>query len=334
MKRIEISRYGPEEVLAYVSGDAPVHIPASPGHTLDADDAVTIDVRAIGVNPADTYLRAGNYEFLTPSIPFTPGYDAAGIISAVGASVTSFAVGDRVWVSTIPARAAGTYAQQIMCTPSIVHALPEHLSFDEGAAVGLSYTTAYRALVQRGQAVAGETVLIHGASGGVGTAAVQLAYALGLTVIGTASTPEGRKLVLKLGARHALDHSGQDYLAEAQGLTGGLGFHLIIEMAAHKNLSQDTGTLSRNGRIVVVGSRGPVEMNPRALMVNETDVRGTAVWNMTPVDLHDAYIAIDAFLQERVIRPVVGEHFALEDAIAAHQAIAGAHSPGRIILHP
>jgi NADPH2:quinone reductase len=334
LRRIEISQYGPEEVLIHVSADAPVQIPANPGTTLDADDSVTIDIRAIGVNPADTYLRAGNYEFLTPSLPFTPGLDAAGIISATGGSATGFAVGDRVWVSTIPARAAGTYAQQIRCAPSIVHALPDHLSFDEGAAVGVSYTTAYRALIQRGRAEAGETVLVHGASGGVGTATVQLAHALGLTIIGTASTPGGRELALQLGADHALDHSARDYLTEAHALTGGRGVDLIIEMAAHRNLSQDTAILARNGRIVVVGSRGPVEVSPRALMVNETDVRGTALWNMTPADLHDAYTAIDAFLQHGVIRPIVGEQFALEDATAAHRAIVGTHTPGRIILHP
>ncbi|MHA7286040.1 NADPH:quinone reductase [Arthrobacter sp. MDT3-44] len=311
-----------------------MEVPAHPGSTLDADDSVTIDIRAIGVNPVDTYLRAGNYEFLTPPLPFTPGYDAAGIISATGDSVSGFVGGGRVWVSTIPARAAGTYARQIRCTPSIVHALPDHLSFDEGAAVGVSYTTAYRALVQRGRAEAGETVLVHGASGGVGTATVQLAHALGLTVIGTASTPGGRELALQLGAEHALDHSARDYLTEARALTGGRGVDLIIEMAADRNLSHDTAVLARNGRIVIVGSRGPVEVSPRALMVNEADVRGTALWNMTPADLHGAYTAIDAFLRHGVIRPVVGEQFALEDAAAAHRAIAGAHPPGRIILHP
>jgi NADPH2:quinone reductase len=334
LKRVEVPEYGSEKVLTYIAGETPVVIPASPNGVLEDSDAVTVDLHAIGVNPADTYLRAGNYEFLTPTMPFTPGYDAAGTISAVGVSVTGFTVGDRVWVSTIPARAAGTYAQQIRCTPAIVHTLPANLSFDEGAAIGVSYTTAYRALVQRGHAVAGETVLVHGASGGVGTAAVQLAHALGLTVIGTASTEPGRDLVLQLGADHALDHSAQDYLTEAQALTGGRGFDLVIEMAAHKNLPQDTGILARNGRIVIVGSRGPVSISPRALMVSEADVRGTAVWNMTPADLDETYTAINTFLSQGAIRPVVGETFALEDAAAAHQAIITTHAPGRIILHP
>ncbi|KUM37416.1 hypothetical protein AR539_09145 [Arthrobacter sp. EPSL27] len=177
-------------------------------------------------------------------------------------------------------------------------------------------------------------MLVHGASGGVGTAAIQIARALGLTVIGTASTETGRDLVLNLGAAHALDHTAPGYLDKTYALTHGRGVDLIIEMAAHKNLQRDTGILARNGRVVIVGSRGPVEISPRSLMVAEADIRGTALWNMTPDDFHDAYAAIDRLVAEGLIHPVIGKQFPLEEAAEAHRFITNSHALGKVILHP
>jgi len=322
MKRVEIREHGSDDVLRFVEAEA---APAGPGQ-------VQVQIHAAGVNPADTYVRAGNYEFLKPELPFTPGYDGAGIVTGTGPGVTHVKNGDRVWVSTIPARTLGTYAQVMVCEAGVVHRLPDHLSFEEGAALGVPYTTAYRALFQRGHALPGEVVLVHGASGGVGLPAVQLAAAHGMTVIGTAGTPEGLELVAQSGATHTLDHTQPAYLERIDELTDGHGIDLVVEMLANRNLQDDTGVLARNGRIVVVGSRGPIEINPRSLMVAEADIRGTALWNMTPADFEEAYSAIDKLLQAKEIRPVVGRRFALAEAADAHRFITTSPARGKVIL--
>src|SRR5687768_8981294 len=133
---------------------------------------VLVAVKAAGVNPVDTYIRSGNYAALPP-LPYTPGADAAGVVEAVGSEVQYFRAGDRVYLSgTIEGRAVGAYAQKALCTIDQVHPLPPHITFSEGAGVGVPYVTAWRALFDKGRAVPGETVLIHGASGAVGVAAV------------------------------------------------------------------------------------------------------------------------------------------------------------------
>jgi NADPH2:quinone reductase len=289
-------------------------------------------MHAAGVNPADTYIRSGNYEFLKPDLPFTPGCDGAGVVTGTGPGVTAVQNGDRVWVSTLPGRTLGTYAETLVCDAGLVHKLPDHLSFEEGAALGIPYTTAYRALFQRGLAQRGEIVLVHGASGGVGIPTVQLAAARGLTVIGTAGTEEGLELVLRNGAAHALDHTKPGYLSKLADLTDGHGADLVVEMLANKNLQEDLGILARNGRIVVVGSRGPVEISPRSLMVAEADIRGTALWNMAPADFAEAHGALERLLDSGAVRPVIGRRFPLAEAAAAHRFIATSRALGKVVL--
>ena len=148
------------------------------------------------------------------------GSDAAGIVEAVGSGVTEVKVGDRVYVGGTP---SGAYAELCLCGPGQVHPLPANATFAQGAAMNVPYATAYQALFNCAHGQAGETVLVHGASGGVGIAAVQLARARGLTVIGTAGSERGRKLVLAEGAHHVLDHTAPGYLDECLRLTSGNG---------------------------------------------------------------------------------------------------------------
>ncbi|WP_162256295.1 NADPH:quinone reductase [Arthrobacter sp. Soil736] len=256
----------------------------------------------------------------------------SGVVAATGPGVTHVQAGDRVWVSTIPARTLGTYAQTMVCDAGIVHLLPDRLSFEEGAALGVPYTTAYRALFQRGRGTPGEVVLVHGASGGVGIPAVQLAVAHGMTVIGTAGTPTGLELVLQNGAAHALDHTQPGHVAQIRDLTEGRGVDLVVEMLANKNLQEDMDLLASRGRIVIVGSRGPVQVSPRSLMVAEADIRGTALWNMTPADFEDAYSALDSVLRSSAIRPVIGKRFPLADAAEAHRFITTSRAAGKVVL--
>src|SRR6266542_875373 len=209
MKAIRVSEYGGPSVLKVEDVADP-----EPG-----PNQVVVRNRAIGVNPVETYLRA-NLDNRGPKLPYTPGSDAAGTVDAVGAGVSSVAAGDRVYIY---GSLTGAYAEKTLCELEQVHPLPEPASFSQGAALGTAYGTAYQGLVHRGRPQPGETVLVHGASGGVGTAAVQIARALGMTVIGTAGSEAGRRLVQEQGAHHVLDHSQPGYLDELLQLTGGRG---------------------------------------------------------------------------------------------------------------
>jgi NADPH2:quinone reductase len=291
---------------------------------------VLIRNRAAGVNPADTYMRTGNYA-RKPELPYTPGMDGAGVVERIGANVKRARVGDRVYV-VMPA--TGTYAEQFLCEESGVYPLPEHVSFSEGAAVSVAYGTAFRALFHKGQARGGETVFIHGASGGVGIATVQLARAAGLRVIGTASTDQGKKLVEHEGAHQILDHSSSDYLDQAMALTGGRGMDVIIEMLANVNLGKDLTILAHAGRLVIVGSRGTVEINPRDAMGREAVIHGMTLWGTSPADMASIHAAVGAGLENKSLRPVVGREFPLSEAAQAHEAVMKSGAYGKIVLLP
>src|SRR5208282_4679209 len=211
---------------------------------------VVVRIHAAGVNPVESYIRSGAYA-VKPNLPYTPGNDGGGIVIAVGEAVKRVKNENRVYVA---GSVSGTYAEQALCNEAQVHFLPGKATFEQGAAMGVAYGTAYRGLFQRGDAKAAESVLVHGASGGVGTAAVQLARAVGLTVIGTAGTERGMQLVLAEGAHYVLDHSSESCLEELMTLTDGRGVDLILEMLANKNLAKDLTVLAKKGRVVVIGS--------------------------------------------------------------------------------
>ena len=268
MKAIRVHEFGGPEVLRLEEVADP-----QPG-----EGEVLVRVRAAGVNPVDTYIRSGGHA-IKPSLPYTPGLDAAGVVEAVGEGVTRVAAGDRVYTA---GTVSGAYAELAVCKESQVYRLPERVSFAQGAGVFTPYATAYRALFNRGQGKAGESVLVHGASGGVGTAAVQFARAAGFKVIGTGGTEEGRRLVAEQGAHHVLDHRAPDYLEQLKTLTGGEGVDIILEMLSNVNLGKDLDVLTKGGRVVVVGSRGAVEINPRALMMRDASIHGLTLFNETP----------------------------------------------------
>src|SRR5262249_27229420 len=219
MKSIRVSEYGGPSVLRIEEVPTP-----EPGA-----NQVLVRNHAVGVNPVETYLRS-NTDNRGPKLPYTPGSDAAGVVEAVGPGVTALKVGDRVYFG---GSVSGAYAERSLCDVTQVHPLPKNVSFAQGAAVNAPYATAYHALFNPGPGEAGETVLVHGASGGVGIAAVQLARARGLTVIGTAGTDRGRRLVLEQGAHHVLDHTAPGYLDELLRLTGGRGVDIVLEMLAN-----------------------------------------------------------------------------------------------------
>ena len=307
MKAIQVHEFGGPEVLKLE--DVP---DLQPGQ-----GQVVVQVRAVGVNPVEAYIRTGTYA-VKPSLPYTPGADAAGVVASAGEGVTSVKVGDRVYTS---GSLSGTYAEQTLCSEAQVHPLPANVSFAQGAAMGVAYSTAYRGLFLRGGAKKGETLLVHGASGGVGTAAVQLARAAGLVVIGTAGSEAGLKLVREQGAHHEVNHAVEGYLGELMKLTGERGFDLILEMLANKNLANDLGLLARKGRVVVIGSRGTIEINPRDAMSREADIRGVTLWLTTEQEFREMHAALVAGLQNGTLRPVIGQTIPLAEAARAHQEI-------------
>jgi NADPH:quinone reductase len=321
MKAIRVHQFGGPEQLKLE--DVPDLHPG-PGQ-------VVVKVRAVGVNPFDTYIRTGTYA-VKPQLPYTPGADAAGLVASVGSGLNRVKVGDRVYVA---GAISGAYAEQALCQEAQVHPLPSNVSFQQGAAIGVPYATAYRALFHKAEIRPGESVLIHGASGGVGTAAVQLARAHGATVIGTAGTNEGRELVRKEGAHYVLDHHAADMAEQLSKLTDGKGVNVILEMLANKNLGRDLTMLTKFGRVVVVGSRGPVEINPRDGMGREAKIIAMTLLNVSPEDLASIHAALVAGLENGTLRPIVGKELPLREAARAHEEVmkpSGAH--GKIVLIP
>jgi NADPH2:quinone reductase len=295
---------------------------------------VVVDVKAAGVNPVDTYIRTGQYALLPP-LPYTPGSDAAGVVAAVGSEVADIKVGDRVYImGTIAGRAFGAYAQRVVCTVDQVHHLPSHITFAEGAGVAVPYVTAWRALFEKGRAAPGETVLVHGASGAVGVAATQIASAAGLRVFGTAGSERGRQLAREQGAHEVFDHSAPGYEMDIVAKTGGRGVDLIIEMLANVNLVRDLDLIAKRGRIAIVGNRGALELNPRAIMGKDATIVGFTNFNVLPGELATAHAAIVAGMEHSGYKPQIGKELPLADAPRAHEDVLKPGAYGKIVLVP
>jgi len=320
MQAIVVREFGGPDVLRLETRPDPT---AGPGQ-------VVVRVRAAGVNPVEAYVRSGLYARL-PALPYTPGTDLAGTVEALGAEVTGLARGTRVYAHGV-APGSGAYAERACCEVHQVHRLPDHISFQQGAALGVPYGTAWRALFIRAQARAGETVLVHGASGGVGIAAVQLARAAGLRVIGTAGSDAGAALVRTHGAEQVLNHSQPGYLDAIAPLTGGRGVDLVIEMLANVNLDRDLDVLALRGRVVVVGNRGRIEIDPRKTMAKDSAILGMSLVHATREELARIHAALLDGLEARTIDPVIDRELPLADAAEAHEAIMRPGHRGKIVL--
>ncbi len=320
MKAIRVHEFGGPEVLKFEDVPDP-----HPGL-----GEVLVKIEAAGVNPVETYIRTGTYA-RKPTPPYTPGSDGAGVVERVGEGVRCARPGDRVYVI---GSSSGTYAEKAVCAQNQVYPLPGRISFAQGAALAIPYATAYRALFQRAQATAGENVFVHGASGGVGIAAVQFARAAGMRVIGTAGSEKGRKLVKDEGAHDVLDHTAADYLERLMQLTGNRGADVILEMLANRNLGKDLTVLAPRGRVVVIGSRGTVEINPRDTMSRDAAILGMVLFNASERELEGIHSAIVAGLENGTLRPIVGQELPLAEAARAHEAVMKPGAYGKIVLVP
>jgi NADPH2:quinone reductase len=325
MKAIRVHEYGGPAVMKLEEIPDP-----KPG-----SGEVVVRVRAAGVNPVDAYIHTGTYA-RKPALPYTPGQDGAGDILAVGAGVKDFKAGDRVYICGVgnTVAGAGTYAELALCVPSQLHPLPARVSFAQGAALGVPYCTAYRALFQRACAKPGETVLVHGATGGVGIACVELAHARGLTVIGSGGTDAGLAAVREHGADVVVNHRQPAYTDEITRATGGQGVNLIVEMAAHVNLDRDLGLLAKHGRVVVVGNRGKTEIDARQAMGRDAAILGMTLFNVNEVDFIEIHAALIAGLTNGTLNPVVGREIPLAEATRAHEGVMEPGALGKIVLVP
>lgn len=323
MKAIQMSAFGGTEVLQYVEVEEPV----------PNENEVRVKLHYAGVNPVETYIRQGAYALFKPELPYIPGFDGAGVVDEVGPGVTRLKPGDRVFVATALAnRKTGTYAEKVVCDADAVYHIPQSISFEQGASLGIPGTAAYRALFHRARLKPGETVLIHGASGGVGLLAVQLAKYIGANVIGTAGTEEGMEFVKQSGADAVLNHNEPNYLEAVSTVTNGSGVDVIIEMLANVNLENDFTYLNKFGRIVIVGNRGSLDFNPRLTMAKEADILGMTVWNAPINEYNESLIAIEAALRNGGLRPIAGKIFPLKNAAEAHVEIIEGKAKGKMVL--
>jgi NADPH:quinone reductase len=318
MKAIRVHEFGGPEVLKFEDVATPK--PSS--------GEVLVRIHAAGVNPYDTYMRAGTYA-VKPSLPYTPGSDGAGVVEAIGEGVKGVKKGDRVYTART---LTGAYAEFAVALEEQVHPLPEKIDFKQGAGIWVPYGTAYHALYHSAKAHASETVLVHGASGGVGVAALQIASAIGLNVLGTAGTPKGLELVKREGAHQVFDHRQAGYQEEILRATNNRGVDVILEMLANVNLPSDTKLLAKNGRIIVIGSRGEVTINPRELMGRRASIRAFTLWAITTAEEAQIHAGLFAGLEDGTLRPVVGKVLPLAEAARAHTEILEPGSAGKIVL--
>lgn len=324
MRAIRFHSFGGPEVLKLDEVPEPVPGP----------DEVIIGVKAAGVNPADTYMRNGTYR-IQPPLPCIPGGDAAGDILALGENVKGFAIGDRVFAGVaLGLDFEGCYAEQVKRPAKLIRHIPKSFTYAEATTFGVSYPTAHYALFARGGAKAGETVFIHGASGSVGTSAIQLAKQAGLTVIGSAGSSDGLQLVRDEGADLAVDHSQPAYLDEVRDKCNGGGPDLILEMLANVNLAADMEIAAQYGRIVVIGNRGEIVINPRMAMMKELDIKGLMLWNASEQQLGNIMSDLLSSAEEGFIKPRVGLELPLSEAAKAHELVLGSGNAGKIVLIP
>jgi len=322
MKAIVVREFGPPEVMKLEELPNPT---PGPGQ-------VVVRAKAIGVNPVEVYIRSGTYA-RKPNLPYTPGTDVGGIVEAVGGDVKSVKKGDRVYTHGAAAGYGG-YAEVLLCDEAQVHPLPDRVSFAQGAALGVPYGTAWRALFSRAQARPGETLLIHGASGGVGVAGTQLARAHGMRVIGTAGTEKGVALVREQGAHEVLNHSVADYMSKVMAFTGGRGVDVVLEMLANVNLDRDLEVLALRGRVMVVGNRGRVEIDPRKMMGKDGTILGMTMFNATAEDHRMMHAALVAGLENGTLNPVIGREMPFSQAVQAHAAVMEPGAYGKLVLIP
>lgn len=324
MKAVRIHKYGGPQVLRYE--DAPVPQPG-PGQAL-------VNLRAVGVNPVDVAVRENR--FPTPKQPpKVVGSDGAGVVTKLGEGVTTVAVGDEVLFTGLGIGMEGSYAEYAVIAEAQAVIKPPSLSFEQAAAIGLVFSTAYYALMNRAKLQAGEIVLVQGGAGGVGSAAVQLAKAFGAHVLATVSRDEDAPALLELGADRVLQRTSVDVPAEAKRSTDGRGVDVIVEPALADNLAADLGAIAKGGRIVAVGGGSGGEAVVPIGAAGGADAGLLFMNSANPGRAGVAAILreVAGMMAAGALRPVIGAVLPLAEARRAHEMLAGHHF-GKIVLVP
>jgi NADPH2:quinone reductase len=314
-KRVRIYEFGPSSVMKVEDFD--------PSELSCGEDQIVVQIKAFGVNPVETYIRSGQYGSL-PELPYTPGKDGAGFVSRVGSKVTTFQPGNRVWIT---GSVTGSYAEYCVCKVEDVHHLPDSISIEQGASLGIPYRTAYRALKLIGKAKEGQAVLIHGATGGVGTACLQFAKSMNLSPI-VATTSSADPAIIG-----RLKDDGAHIVTTHGNLELGVPVDIIIENLANANLGVDLKFLKPNGRVVVVGSRGDVSISPRDLMRCEGSIHGM-VGPGSITDKMEADRMIQRGLESGELLPRVGSIFSVNQIQDAHEEVIthASGTKGKIVV--
>ncbi len=326
MKAVVVREFGPPESIRVEDFPAPQ----------PRENEVLIDVHAAGVNFPDVLVMAGRYQVL-PARPFVPGKECAGIVAAVGSAVTTCKPGDRVlgWMEY------GAFAEQAVAPQDNCFLLPEPMSFEEGASFGLVYQTAHFALVERADLRTGEIVLVTGATGGVGFAAVQVAKALGATVVAAVSTPEKAEVAWRNGADHVIDVSVpnlrdglRDQLRQA---TGGRGADVVIEQVGGEVFDASLRALAWSGRLVVVGFAGGriPEIKANYLLVKNIAVLGLQISDYRdqhPQAMRRVMAELFDLYDQGSLSPLVSQVYPLRDFAAALAAITARKAVGKLAL--
>ncbi|KAJ1523448.1 hypothetical protein ONE63_001305 [Megalurothrips usitatus] len=307
MRAVQIQKFGGPEVLQVDH----VQVPE------EKDHEVLVQVKCCGINPIDVYIREGGFAVLPP-LPLILGKEVSGTVIKKGKDVTKFKEGDRVYCC-LPWN--GGYAENVVCSEDHTFLLSEKLSFPQGAGMYVPYFTAYRALVIKCKMQAGENILIHGASGAVGIAAVQLAKNRGLCVVGTAGTEAGLEVVRKAGADYVFNHREADHLKRAYETTDGKGFDVLLENMAHINLGKDLMVLSQQARLAVVGSRDEVKVIPRHLIYTEAMVVGIKLLANTKEEMQEMGNALYEGANAGWVNPIIDQEFDFDSAKEAHSLI-------------
>jgi NADPH2:quinone reductase len=323
MKAVRVPRYGGVEVLEYIDVDQP----------RPQAGEVLLRVRAAGINYADVLMRYGMYPGgLKP--PFLAGFEIAGEVAEVGEGVAPDCIGRRV----MGMAHSGGYAEYVTAMSLATMELPQHFSFEQGAAFPVTYQTAYHALVTCGRARQGQFVLIHAAAGGVGTAAVQISRLLGLRIIATASSDEKLEKVRAMGAEICVNYAREDFVPIVQEATGGRGCELILESVGGSVFRNSFKCLAVLGKMVVYGiASGELEIaHPRELLFKNQSVIGlhlTAV-AQNPELSTPALETLSGWVAEQRLTPAVGHRFPLSEVAEAHRLMESRRSYGKIVLFP
>jgi NADPH2:quinone reductase len=321
MRALLCTELGPVERLQVT--DVPDPVP-SPGE-------VVVEVAAAGVNFADTLMVAGMYQ-VRPELPFSPGFEAAGVVSAVGDGV-DMAVGARV----IAHGAYGAFAEQWKVEATKVLPLPDELSFERAAGFGVAYGTAYHALVQQGRLTVGEWLLVLGAAGGVGSAAVDIGHALGATVIAAAGSDEKLEFARTLGADLGINYTTDDLKTRIRELTSGRGVDIVLDPVGDRYTEPALRALAWGGRLLVIGfAAGEIPRIPaNLLLLRESSAVGVYWGNWVerdPAGYAANHRELMTLLQDGKVTPHAPQVFPLEDHHQAFSAILNRTARGKVVL--